>query len=112
MSADQNSQDDAALEQAAEKVVDALSSGRSEESVAQDLVATGWKKHEATEFVTHVGALLQEKTADLQQQSALREARPAQKSTGSGAMGWLVWIGILVLFNLMSWAFGWNFFLW
>ena len=109
MSADQNSQDDTALEQAAEQAVDALSSGRSEESVAQDLVATGWKKHEATEFVAHIGDLLQEKTADLQQQSALREARPAQKSTGSGAMGWLVWIGIILLINFLSWVFEWPF---
>jgi hypothetical protein len=26
-----------------------------------------------------------------------------------GATGWLVWIGLLILINFLSWAFNWSF---
>ena len=32
-----------------------------------------------------------------------------KKGGGSGAMGWLVWIGLLGFVNLLSWLFGWSF---
>ena len=30
---------------------------------------------------------------------------------GGGAMGWLIWIGALLLINFLSWAFNWGFWL-
>jgi len=29
-------------------------------------------------------------------------------SNGGGGKGWLIWIGILILFNVLSYAFGWG----
>jgi len=26
-----------------------------------------------------------------------------------GGMGWLIWIGALILINVLSWAFDWSF---
>ncbi len=32
-----------------------------------------------------------------------------EESKGGGCSGWMVWIGILLLINLLGWAFGWSF---
>jgi len=32
-----------------------------------------------------------------------------EESKGGGGGGWMVWIGILLLINLLSWAFDWSF---
>ncbi len=94
MSDDKYKSDDAALEQAAQKVVEALERGRPRSSVAQDLVAEGWGEAEAMTFVTGVDSQLKEQPSS---------------NGGSGAMGWIVWIGILGLINFLSWAFDWPF---
>lgn len=97
MSADQHSQDDAALEETAQKVAKALGRGRPRSSVAGELVAEGWNETEAMEFVTGIDAALKEQPS---------------KDGGSGAMGWIGWIGILLLINFLSWIFGWSFWIW
>ena len=35
----------------------------------------------------------------------------SEDEEGGGIGGWVIWIGILALINLLSWAFGWNFWL-
>lgn len=35
----------------------------------------------------------------------------SEEEGGSGAGGWLIWIGILALVNLLSWIFDWSFWL-
>ncbi|MDP7274175.1 MAG: hypothetical protein QF363_01755 [Planctomycetaceae bacterium] len=96
MSANEHKPDDAAIEQAVHKVAEALECGRPRSSVALDLVAEGWGEAEAMTFVTDVDSQLKEQPA---------------ASSGSGAMGWIVWIGILGLINFLSWAFDWPFWL-
>jgi len=36
-------------------------------------------------------------------------AAMAGESGGGGAVSWLIWIGILLLVNFLSWAFNWPF---
>jgi len=90
--------DDATVERAAKKVAAGLSTGRPRSSVTQDLVAEGWNEAEAQEFVMAVETALQE--------------TPAEGGGSGGASGWLAWIAVLVIFNGLSYAFGWGWFLW
>ena len=32
----------------------------------------------------------------------------AEGKRGGGAMSWLIWIGVLLLLNLLSWQFNWG----
>ncbi len=90
--------DDATVERAARKVAAGLGSGHPRTSAVQDLVAEGWDEAEAQEFVMGIETALQE--------------TPAEGGGGGRAGGWLVWIAVLVIFNVLSYAFGWGWFLW
>lgn len=35
-----------------------------------------------------------------------------QKQGGDGLPGWVIWIGILLLINLLSYIFDWPFWIW
>ena len=39
------------------------------------------------------------------------QAMSDEESKGGGGGGWMVWIGILLLINLLSWALDWSFWL-
>ena len=93
--------DDATVERAAKKVAAGLGTGRPRSSVTQDLVAEGWNEAEAQEFVMAVETALQETPAE-----------GGGGGGGGGASGWLAWIAVLVIFNVLSYAFGWGWFLW
>ena len=45
-------------------------------------------------------------SADARYHAAQAEAA---KSNDGGGMGWLIWIGLLVLINLLSYLFNWPF---
>ena len=89
-------QDDAAIQNAAKKAASGLAAGRPRTAVAQDLVADGWSQEEAHALVASV-----------------EDARQEISSSGgrSAVRGWMFWIGLLVVFNLLSWLFGWPIFL-
>ena len=90
--------DDEAIETAGNKIVAELRSGRPRASVVQDLIADGWEETEAQEFVLSV-------------ESALQEA-PSRGGGGRGATSWLAWIAALLIFNGLSYAFGWGLIIW
>ena len=87
--------DDAAIKRAGKKVAAGLAAGRPRTSVAQELVADGWSEVDANELVLAVEGSMQENSA--------------KEGGGGRAGGWLVWIGVLVVINLLSWLFGWGF---
>jgi hypothetical protein len=33
----------------------------------------------------------------------------SENKENNGCLGWLIWIGILLLINLLSWIFDWSF---
>jgi hypothetical protein len=86
--------DDAAYEDSAKKAAKGLAAGRPRTAVAQDLVADGWSQEDANSLVTSVEAAMQE-----------------EPSSGGGSRvgGWVLWLGALVVINLLSWAFDWPF---
>ncbi len=88
--------DDAAIQQAAKKAAEGLASGRPRTSVANDLVADGWSEEDANQLVLSVEETLLENVGE-------------SAGGGSGIGGWVIWIGVLVVINLLSWAFGWSF---
>lgn len=89
---------DEAVEQAGNRIVAELRTGRPRASVVQGLVADGWKEDEAQEFVLSV-------------ESALQEA-PSDRGGGGGAASWLAWIAALLIFNGLSYAFNWGWIIW
>ena len=54
----------------------------------------GWGQSEAQELVVAVEQAVQGE---------------ASGGGGSGAWGWLIWIGALLLINFLSWVFDWPF---
>ena len=86
--------DDAAIEDAAKKIATGLAAGRPRTAVAQDLVADGWSQEDANSLVTSVQAAMQEEPAS---------------GGGNGVGSWVIWLGALVVINLLSWAFDWSF---
>ena len=71
-----------------------LSDGRSQKQVAKQLVDSGWDQDNADEFVAAVNTQMSEAGA---------------KSGGGGGKSWLIWIGALLLINLLSYLFDWPF---
>jgi len=82
-------------------IADSLAAGQTEEEVSQQLVDNGWEKKDADELVR-----------DIAQQVREENYSGSQGGGGSGLPGWVVWIGILVLINLLSMAFNWGFIIW
>ena len=81
-------------------VADQLAAGVPESDVAKQLVEGGWEQSDASEFVRDIG------------QRVRAEGYTGSHSEGgggSGAWGWLIWIGILLFINFLSWAFDWPF---
>ena len=88
--------DNAAIQQAAKNAAEGLASGRPRTSVANDLVANGWSEEDANELVLSI-------------EEAMLENAGESDGGGSGIGGWVIWIGVLVVINLLSWAFDWPF---
>lgn len=93
-------EDEAEAQELAILVAQALANGESRESVIADLTNNGWDPAEANEYVTTI-------------EYHLAEARSRQGGAGGGeGMGWLLWIGGLLLFNLLSYLFNWGWMIW
>ena len=74
-------------------VAKSLAEGEDPQAVAQSLVDSGWEPDQANGFV---GSIMQQ--------------MQAAQSGGSGeGMGWLLWIGGILLINFLSWVFNWGF---
>ncbi len=64
--------------------------------MSQQLVENGWEKEDAEEFVGSIA-------------TQMAAARTRQKASGGGGTSWLIWIGLLLLINLLSYIFNWPF---
>ena len=91
-------QSDDEIQALAQMVADNLAEGESPDEIAKQLVDTGgWKLEDAHGFVESI---------------QLRMLNTQHASSGSGGgegMGWLVWIGAIVLINALSYVFNWGF---
>jgi hypothetical protein len=82
----------------AQLVATSLASGKSQIEVAKQLVDSGWEEQPAHEFVGQIAIAMLE--ADDPQHAG---------SGGGGGMSWLIWIGLLVGINVLSYFFEWPF---
>ena len=90
------------MRQIAGLVAKSLDEGKSAEETAQLLVENGWEQEAADKFVGSIAVSL----ANARYHAAQAESA---KSNDGGGMGWLVWIGLLVLINFLSYVFNWPF---
>ncbi len=86
-------QEDDEIEGLAVLVAENLQKGESPQEITQQLVNNGWKEDEAIGFVN----------------SIQYELQSHQATGGSQGMGWLVWIGAILLINGLSYLFNWGF---
>lgn len=93
-------EDQQELNELAGMVAESLSKGEKPADITKQLVNSGWEQAEADQFVSSIG-----------QQLVKVQQSGAQSGDEGGGMGWLVWIGLLLLINFLSWVFGWGFWL-
>jgi hypothetical protein len=91
-------QDDEEFPELAGLVAENLAKGESPEEIVQQLVDSGWQLDDAQGLV-----------GTIQRQLHSAQQQPAG---GGEGMGWLVWIGGIVLINVLSYLFNWNFWIW
>ena len=89
-------QDQQEIEGLAMLVAENLNKGENPDGIEKQLVENGWEEQDAHQFVKSI-------------QHQLAQARQQQRSGGGG---WLVWIGVILGINLLSYLFNWGFFLW
>lgn len=70
-------------------VAENLQNGEDPDEIAQQLVENGWAEEDAIGFVDSIQYRIQ----------------PEEESSGGGGMSWLIWIGIILLFRLLSYLF-------
>lgn len=89
-------EDKKAMEALAKNVGEALANGVSQDEIVNDLVGNGMDQADAEGFVATVG-----------------EHVPAgDGDEGRGIPGWMIWVGGLVLFNVLSYIFNWGWIVW
>ncbi|MBC8350490.1 MAG: hypothetical protein H8E66_00790 [Planctomycetes bacterium] len=93
-----SAEDQQELDELAGLVAESLAKGEKPADVSKQLVSNGWEQDAADEFVASIG-----------QHLANAQRAAAQSDEGGGGMGWLIWIGALLFINLLSWLFGWSF---
>ena len=91
-------QSDDEIQDLAMLVAENLQNGESPQEIAEQLVSNGWKEDDAIGFVASI-------------QQRLNQAAESSQEEGGAGMGWLLWIGGVLLFNLLSYLFGWGFIL-
>ena len=84
-----------AIQNLVHAIAEELRNGRKKGEVTQDLVDNGWDQAEASDFVNHIDSNLSQLQAD--------------HSEDNSGMRWLIWIGVLLLINLLSYLFNWPF---
>ncbi|MEO8498035.1 MAG: hypothetical protein ABI614_23465 [Planctomycetota bacterium] len=86
------------LDALARLVTESLAKGENIADVSAQLVNNGWEQGAADEFVGQIA---------LHRASAPRRVAPSKD--GGGGMGWLIWIGVIILINVLSQVFNWGF---
>ena len=84
-----------AIQNLVHAITEELHNGRKNGEVTQDLVDNGWDQAEASDFVNH-------------RESNLSQLQ-AEHSEHNSAMGWVTWVGVLLVINLLSYLFNWPF---
>jgi hypothetical protein len=97
MSDEQLSQEE--LDALARLVAESLAKGEKAADISAQLVNSGWEQADADNFVARIALHL----------SSTQHSQPTAASGEGGAMGWLIWIGVILLINLLSFLFGWGF---
>ena len=87
------------LNDLAQLVANSLGSGKTQVEVAQQLIDSGWEEKAAQEFVGQISLALLE----------TQERPHAGSRGGGGGMSWLIWIGLLIGINVLSYLFNWPF---
>ena len=87
------------INELANLISEALDRGEPRDKLLNDLVNNGWEKESAEGLM---GAI-----------EHAKYAQPTHAAGGGdgGGMGWLIWIGALVVINLCSYLFNWGFWL-
>ena len=70
-------------------VAENLQNGEDADEIAQQLVNNGWNEEDAVDFV----------------ESIQYRIEPEEESGGWSGMSWLIWIGIILLFRMLSYLF-------
>lgn len=83
------------FEQLGMLIWEAVARGDDREEIIADLTSAGWEEEDAAQYVDEMT-------------HAYHHAVAASSSQSDGGMGWLVWIGGLILFNVLSQVFGWG----
>ena len=83
------------FEQLAEMIAEALVEGEDRNKLAQDLTNGGWNEQEANSFVSYI-------------EDQLYASQHQQAHASGGDYSWLLWIGGLIGFNVLSHIFGWG----
>lgn len=71
-------------------VAQALQDGDSHQEIATDLVNGGWTQQQADQFVVTIDGQLDAAEAS------------TSASSGEGHWGWIIWIGVFILFKILS----------
>jgi hypothetical protein len=88
-------QEDDEIQGLAILVAENLQKGESPQEIAQQLVENGWEEDDAVGFVGSIQRQL--------------ESHQQSGRGGGGGMGWLIWIGAILLINALSYLFNWGF---
>ncbi|MFT5299452.1 MAG: hypothetical protein ACI87E_004980 [Mariniblastus sp.] len=86
-------QDDDEIEALTQLVAENLADGESPDEIAEQLIASGWSEDDAMGFVHSIQHQLG---------AAQNSHTPAESSQGRG---WLLWIGVFVVFRILSYLF-------
>ncbi len=90
---------DQEMQQLASMIANELFAGESREKVIGDLTSNGWGQGAANQFVS-----------EIEYELSQAQAQASHHSSGGGeGMGWLLWIGGILLINLLSYLFNWGF---
>lgn len=82
-------QEDDEIEGLSMLVAENLQEGQDPDEIIQQLVDNGWAEDDATGFV----------------QSVQYQVEPVEEKSGGGGLSWLIWIGVIILFRLLSYLF-------
>ncbi len=89
-------QSDDEIQDLAVLLAENLAKGEDPDVLAKQLVDSGWEEDDAKSFVLSI-------------QDQMMQAQSASGGGGGEASGWLLWIGGICGINLLSYLFGWGF---
>jgi predicted acetyltransferase len=89
-------EEEAAFEELVQHIAREIAGGTSPNDVVANMVENGWEEDDAREMVGSIAM-------------RMSEAAAAQEESGGGGGGWLLWIGIIIGINVLSYIFNWPF---